>query len=378
MLVNHDLQFVFIHAGKCAGIAISQWLIEHYGFEYYGNPDLMIPGTNIVERHRFAIPDECRGYQVITSIREPFERWESFYLYQNLQMGVGLSFGEFTRQRIDWIEKQVTYASQADYIIRTDHLQDDVLQLPFVEDPAPEIPRLNVSRDQAEYDIVKQRIQWTDESRCLVESHFSDDFALWMKNTFEIIHETNGWNGSESVSGTGSTLEQTQAIRESLPRLIQGYGIKSLLDLPCGDFHWLSHIPLRIDYIGGDIVEAIIKRNSTTYGHDFRVLDITSSKLPSVDLVLTRDCFVHLSYAAIFAAVENIKASGAKYLLTTTFPGRENRDIQTGDWRPVNLQAAPFCFPNPLEVINEGCTEFGGQFTDKSLALFEVGKINRF
>lgn len=196
-----------------------------------------------------------------------------------------------------------------------------------------------------------------------------------MKQVFEEIHDHNLWGSSESVSGTGSTLEQTMVIRQQLPRLIEQYQIKSMLDLPCGDFNWMRHVPLHLNYIGADILEAVIDRNSGAYDHDFRVLDITQSELPKVDLVFCRDCLVHLSDADVFAAITNIKASGSKYLLTTTFPWRENRDIQTGHWRPINLQAGPFCLPEPLEVINEGCTEFSGEFTDKSLTLFEMAKV---
>ncbi len=197
-----------------------------------------------------------------------------------------------------------------------------------------------------------------------------------MKEVFETIYETNRWGSRESTSGTGSTLEQTRVTRQRLPSLLERYKIKSLLDIPCGDFHWMSHVSLNeIGYIGGDIVQAIVHRNRTEHDHDFRVLDIISSKLPESDLVITRDCLVHLSDANVFASIVNIKASGSKYLLTTTFPGRENSDIQTGEWRAIDLQAGPFHFPIPIEIINEGCTEFGGIYSDKSLALFDVSQL---
>jgi hypothetical protein len=38
----------------------------------------------------------------------------------------------------------------------------------------------------------------------------------------------------------------------------------------------------------------------------------------------------------------------------------------------LNLQYAPFLFPAPLAVINESCTEAGGDYADKSLALWRV------
>lgn len=73
---------------------------------------------------------------------------------------------------------------------------------------------------------------------------------------------------------------------------------------------------------------------------------------------------------------ENIKRSGSGLLLTTTF--RElatNRDIEDGDWRALNLQRAPFFFPEPAAVIVEGCDEAGGDYADKALALWPVAQL---
>ena len=123
-----------------------------------------------------------------------------------------------------------------------------------------------------------------------------------------------------------------------------------------------------IDYLGADIVLDLIESNRRKYNYRFRLLGLTES-LPKVDLILTRDSLVHLSYEDIFKALERIRQS-AKYLLATTFPGRENKDIKTGDWRPLDLEAPPF-FLSPIEIINEGCTQGRGKYKDKSLALYE-------
>jgi hypothetical protein len=105
--------------------------------------------------------------------------------------------------------------------------------------------------------------------------------------------------------------------------------------------------------------------------HRFLVLDLTRDELPPADLLLCRDCLVHLSYPDSRRALANVVRSGIPYLLATTFPAAAvNEDIVTGDWRMINLEAAPFCFPPPLQVLNEGCTEAGGLFADKSLGLW--------
>jgi hypothetical protein len=46
-----------------------------------------------------------------------------------------------------------------------------------------------------------------------------------------------------------------------------------------------------------------------------------------------------------------------------------------GDWRPLNFQRPPFTFPAPLEFINEACTEWNGDYADKSLALWQIADL---
>jgi hypothetical protein len=85
---------------------------------------------------------------------------------------------------------------------------------------------------------------------------------------------------------------------------------------------------------------------------------------------------VHLSFADIHRALSNVRRSRITYLVTTTFPGCEvNEDIVTGDWRPLNLELEPFGFPGPSELLNEGCSEAGGLFADKSLGLWRVADL---
>ena len=199
------------------------------------------------------------------------------------------------------------------------------------------------------------------------------------EDVFTDIYRNNKWYGTESVSGVGSDAMQTRVIVEALPRIFRELGVCSVLDVPCGDFFWMAKVDLAgIDYLGGDIVADIIERNTAAHGGPgirFRKVDLINDKLPKADLILVRDCLVHLSYDNIRKALRNIRSSGATYLLTTTFPGRTIVDIQTGRWRPLDLQAAPFHLPTPLRQINEACTEATGKFSDKTLALWRVPDI---
>lgn len=199
-------------------------------------------------------------------------------------------------------------------------------------------------------------------------------------DVFGEIYRRNRWGSPQSASGTGSDLDQTALIARELPLLFRRHGVRSVLDIPCGDFHWMARVDLDgIDYTGADIVPDLIARNQAAHARDgvrFLVLDLSADRLPKSDLVFCRDCLVHLSFDDVHTALRNIVASGAEWLLTTTFPlHARNRDIRTGQWRVLNLEAAPFLLPTPLEMINEGCTEGDGEHRDKSLGLWSVAQL---
>lgn len=184
----------------------------------------------------------------------------------------------------------------------------------------------------------------------------------------------------ESVSGIGSSVQQTQQILNQLPGLLAEYNVQSILDIPCGDFHWMQRLNLAdVRYTGADIVSEIVEQNQRQYARpnvQFVKLNLLTDKLPTCDLALCRDCMVHFSFADIQQAIANIRKSRSTYLLTTTFPDEAtNQDIPTGGWRPLNLQRAPFHFPEPLFVLNENCTEMNGVYRDKSLALWRVREL---
>jgi hypothetical protein len=189
----------------------------------------------------------------------------------------------------------------------------------------------------------------------------------------------NAWRGAESVSGTGSDLEQTRLVIQELPTLLRSLGVSTLLDLPCGDFNWMQNVDLSdIRYIGGDVVPEIVARNArfATDRISFRRLNLLTGPLPRVDAIFCRDCLVHLSFADVERALANIVRSGSTYLVTTTFPDRSaNADIPTGRWRVLNLQASPFNFPPPLRLLVEGCTEGNGKYRDKSLGVWRIEDI---
>ena len=178
---------------------------------------------------------------------------------------------------------------------------------------------------------------------------------MTVAQVFAEIHRNNLWREPETVSGGGSTLEFTKRLRVMLPKIIRQFGIGSLLDAGCGDWHWMSRLKLDIQVIGVDIVSELIAQNQARYGGDFRVMDIIHDELPKTDAILCRATLFHLSNAHVAAALENFRRSGAGWLIATTHPRiAENVDIRDGDWRRLNLQIYPFFLPEPEFIKPDG------------------------
>jgi len=216
--------------------------------------------------------------------------------------------------------------------------------------------------------------------------HYADDKPFEGKNVSKIfidIYKSKLWNTAEqreSVSGIGSSLQQTKEIIQTLPSVFKKYSINSMLDIPCGDFNWMENINFsKTTYIGGDIVSEIVDDNNEKYSSRnirFKQINLIEDELPKVNLIFCRDCLVHLSFDDVLKSIENIKNSSSIYLMTTTFTRQQsNKDIHTGGWRPLNLQLEPFNFPKPVYLLNEKCTEMDGLFKDTSLGLWEISKL---
>jgi SAM-dependent methyltransferase len=192
------------------------------------------------------------------------------------------------------------------------------------------------------------------------------------RSVFRSIYLGDMWG---SGSGGGSTLEQTEAVRDQLPKVAEELRVRSVLDAPCGDYRWMSQVDWDLEsYVGVDIVPELIERNRAQYareGVQFVVADITRHRLPRADLVLVRDCFVHMSLGEIAQALRTLKASGSTYLLTTIYPGavKRNRNIMSGWWRALDFERPPFNFPAPARVIDEETTDAFDR-REKSLGLW--------
>jgi hypothetical protein len=218
------------------------------------------------------------------------------------------------------------------------------------------------------------------------------------KNIFTEIYENYGFGSLESRSGTGSTLEETKLLRDKIKFVINEKNIKSVVDIPCGDFNWMKEIVYNFEsYIGGDIVDNAVISNNEKYGNSkikFINFDLINDKIPSSDLLIVRDVIGHLPLNDGKKIIKNILMSNCRYLLSTTWAkktndgwdkcnindvNRENEGVDYGRFYPVNLMSPPFNFPNPEIYLEENVIvdnfENGNR---KVLGLWELSKIKEW
>ena len=177
---------------------------------------------------------------------------------------------------------------------------------------------------------------------------------------FDAIYKNRIWalDGQESLSGNGSSIPATATIRAELPALLKKLDVGVLLDLGCGDFHWMKDCELQCHYIGADIVPSVIEKDKDLYGvpnREFIVLDASTQALPKADAVLCREVLFHLSFSDTRALMKNVARSGAKYFISTSDPTVTfNADIPTGSVRDINLVRRPYKLGEPLYILADG------------------------
>lgn len=173
---------------------------------------------------------------------------------------------------------------------------------------------------------------------------------------FQAIYLGNFWNDAESRSGPGSRRD-SESVRRTLAALeavLDRCEIRSMADLPCGDCNWIGGFldaHPGIGYVGYDIVPELIARNRDRLALRFEVLDITTQVPARADLILCKDLFNHLYNAEVSAALDNMLASGSRWLLASNNFGHANRElprIAISSSRHLDLTAQPFNLPPPV------------------------------
>ena len=162
---------------------------------------------------------------------------------------------------------------------------------------------------------------------------------------FSKIYKEDLWHGG---SGAGSKLENIKEYVDILQKYIDKPEVKTVLDLGCGDWQFSKFLDLSsVSYLGVDVVESVIESNSTSYSASnikFISRDITTYEVPKADLIICKDVLQHLCNKDVVTILVKIITSSKFSLITNDFnpENTENKDIDNGDYRCLDLTLSPF------------------------------------
>lgn len=155
---------------------------------------------------------------------------------------------------------------------------------------------------------------------------------------FERIYRRGVWGGIFSGSGPGSD-PWSPVVRlavASLEATVDALGLPSvrLLDAACGDAGWIASQFLprhpEVKYTGIDIVPHVIEENVRRHPTlSFHVGDLgdtsdSAKPLPEADLVLSKETLNHMFVQDAVHALQRLRTSKARYLLTNIHQGSPN------------------------------------------------------
>lgn len=210
------------------------------------------------------------------------------------------------------------------------------------------------------------------------------------RTVFSDIYEKNAWGGAQSelFSGIGSRGDPASAYVSAVRAFIETRGIKTAVDLGCGDFHIGSQIAeVCGSYTGVDVVPMVVERNAAKFTNGritFACLDIIEDPLPQGELCLVRQVLQHLSNTQIRKVLRNISRY-EQVIITEHYPpdgrivARNIDKVQGADTRltagsAVYLADPPFSLRD-LELLLEVQLPPG---RDGETPVYETGVIRSY
>ena len=165
-----------------------------------------------------------------------------------------------------------------------------------------------------------------------------------MKEHFERIYREDLWGGG---SGEGSWPLHNRGYAAFLRQFLNQHGIRSVVDLGCGDWQFSRLIDWSgVEYRGFDIVPMVIEANQRHYAKDgisFALLR-DPADLPPADLLIAKDVLQHWSGPSIETFLPRL-GQYRHCLLTNCVDVAGTtvyREVPDGSFRPLDLRQPPF------------------------------------
>lgn len=172
-----------------------------------------------------------------------------------------------------------------------------------------------------------------------------------LARTFDDIYVRNRWNGIETGSGPGSHDVPTRHLASRLVALVAELGIRTVLDVGCGEGGWQPDLP---GYVGIDVSKVAIERARRRHGSRAYRVGQWDAMRDRADLVILRDVIQHLDRRTGAALVASIADSGSDWLLASTYAEGSNVDIPAGGCYLPDMTAPPFDLGPAHRVIPDG------------------------
>ena len=190
-----------------------------------------------------------------------------------------------------------------------------------------------------------------------------------MATEFRAIYRRRTW---QVGSGHGSRVENTVEYRALLESFLREHGIRSVVDVGCGDWQF-SHLVDWGDasYLGIDTVPNVIRANRKRYGNQFqfRIADVVSEPPPPGDLLIMKDVMQHWPTEVIREFIPNLRRYRVALITNSVVPAeRLNAEIQPAGYRPLDLRLPPFEL-EAIELLRYHTDEVEAGVLDKLVLL---------
>lgn len=167
-----------------------------------------------------------------------------------------------------------------------------------------------------------------------------------MSTAFEKIYTNNEWGCG---SGQGSLPKYTRGYAGFLERFVRERGVRSVVDVGCGDWQFSRYIDWgSASYQGLDVVGSVIEANQRDYAREgvaFTHYSGDPDEVPAADLLIVKDVLQHLAddYVHDFLPV----LDRFRYALITNCVDPKGvadnaGEIEDGDFRYLDLRRPPF------------------------------------
>ena len=184
-------------------------------------------------------------------------------------------------------------------------------------------------------------------------------FGSTKEQIFDEIYRQQCWGSSPDgklYSGSGTYDPSVDQYLQYVTGFIEQHGIRSIVEIGCGDFAIGRQYAARVDsYLGIDASSIVVRSNQEQFATDkisFRHADAASTDLAPADLCIIRQVLQHLDNKSIAAILRKVALHkytlitehlpSAEFLVSPNMDKRSGPDIRIAFNSGVYLEQPPF------------------------------------